>query len=365
MNTDELPESLRQTIERLELIVLRGGHSRQPMPTVREYIARISATVPDGTRNTYSGYWRVVEQAWGDRRLNEPTTAEIIDLVKQHQSRTAPRINATQARGAGGLIDALHCLYRYAEYNGLIDPSDNSARKVARPPQSRRSKLPLSIEQLHELADVAETTGNDRELDGLIVRLHMETACHRRSPLHLHIHDIIRDDCTLRLREESGDLRWQPISPRLLQHLLEHIDARGGSRTTTQVLRDHTGQPVTDRRYDNLHSRFRKHLPWAAEQHVTVTRIRYTTLNYVERQFGKAVSRAYGGPHRHTGRNTLSPTTAPASTTSPERCNPSPEKNTPSHTAHFLDSPPDSSGRAVTSGRWMAVEGNPRELATS
>ncbi|MGY2037801.1 site-specific integrase [Nocardia gipuzkoensis] len=311
MNPDGLPEPLRRTIDRLEHIVLHGKHDQRPMPTIREYISHVSASVPAGSRNTYSGYWKLVEQAWGELRLNEPTTAEIADLVKQHQRRAAPRSNATGTGGAGGLIDALRCLYRFAEYDGLIDPPQNSARKVPRPPQSRRSKLPLSVERLHELADIAETTGNDRELDGLIVRLHMETACHRRSPLHLHISDIIQEDCTLRLRDESGDLRWQPISPTLLQHLLEHIHTRGGSHTTTQVLRDHTGQPITYRRYDNLHSRFRKHLPWAVEEQVTVTRIRYTTLNYVERQFGKAVSRAYGGLHHRKGRNTLFPYNRP------------------------------------------------------
>ncbi|WP_157114897.1 site-specific integrase [Nocardia niwae] len=311
MKPDKLPEHLRRTIERLEHIVVHAEQEQRPMPTVGEYISRVSESVPAGSRNTYSGYWKLVEQAWGDRRLNEPTIADITELVKKHQNRAASRFNATGSGGAGGLVDALRCLYRFAEYDGLIDPSHNTARQVPRPPQSRRSKLPLSIERLHELADVAETTGNDRELYGLIVRLHMETACHRRSPLHLHIGDIIQEDCTLRLRDESGDLRWQPISPTLLQHLLEHIDTRGGPRTTTQVLRDHTGQPITYRRYDNLHNRFRKHLPWAVEERVTVTRIRYTTLNYVERQFGKAISRAYGGHQRRKGRNTLFPYNRP------------------------------------------------------
>nr|WP_040866960.1 hypothetical protein [Nocardia exalbida] len=66
MNPDELPEPLRRTIDRLEHIVLHGKHDRRPTPTIREYIAHVSASVPAGSRNTYSGYWKLVEQAWGE-----------------------------------------------------------------------------------------------------------------------------------------------------------------------------------------------------------------------------------------------------------------------------------------------------------
>ncbi|MFC9994096.1 hypothetical protein [Nocardia sp. NPDC127526] len=53
--------------------------------------------------------------------------------------------------------------------------------------------------------------------------------------------------------------------------------------------------PVGRRRYDYLTERIREHLLWAAVMQVSAHWLRYTTLTFVEREFGYAVARAYAG----------------------------------------------------------------------
>lgn len=77
---------------------------------------------------------------------------------------------------------------------------------------------------------------------------------------------------------------------------------RGGSsaKAKHRVLRTRSGNPITGRRYDNLHGRFRRYLPWADAKGVTVHWLRHTTLTFVEREFGEAVARRYAA-HRDSG----------------------------------------------------------------
>jgi integrase/recombinase XerC len=94
-------------------------------------------------------------------------------------------------------------------------------------------------------------------------------------------------------------VRWQPISPTLARHLDEH-STRRTDRSHTQLLRYRSGRPITARRYDHLWSRLGTHLPWVEAQQVSTHWLRHTTLTWVERHFGYAITRAYAG---HTGKN--------------------------------------------------------------
>ena len=102
--------------------------------------------------------------------------------VKTH---VVARRSARGGRSAAEhLVAALRCLYRQAEDDGLITEADNPARKVAKPrrlPSARRAEPDT---RLAEINQVAATTGNDPELD------------------------------TILLREKGETVRWQPISPR-------------------------------------------------------------------------------------------------------------------------------------------------------
>ena len=148
--------------------------------------------------------------------------------------------------------------------------------------------------RLAEINQVAATTGDDPELDTLILRLHTETACRRGGALALRPADLDREQCLVLLREKGETVRWQPVSPTLMAALVRHAEERHAP-PDGRLLRYADGRPVTYRRYDGLWVRIGRHLPWARTQQVSTHWLRHTTLTWVERNFGFAVAHAYAG----------------------------------------------------------------------
>jgi hypothetical protein len=68
-------------------------------------------------------------------------------------------------------------------------------------------------------APIASSTGDDPELDELIVMLHIQTASDRQAAIDLALHDLDRDNCLVRLRTRGGGFHWHPVSPRLMTAL--------------------------------------------------------------------------------------------------------------------------------------------------
>jgi len=82
-------------------------------------------------------------------------------------------------------VAALRCLYRRAVDDGLIGEADNPARKVAKPRRLPTTRRALPDNRLAQINQIAAATGDDPELDTLILRLHTETACRRGGALAL------------------------------------------------------------------------------------------------------------------------------------------------------------------------------------
>jgi hypothetical protein len=280
------PEASRQAVVEAALVLLeRMGLSpadlaalpqgRKPVPTFAEYVPVVSAAVSAGTRRAYSSYWNRVIERWGNRRLDEPTPSEIRQLMAYVKTHVVARRNARGGRSAEEhLVAALRCLYQRAVDDGLIAE--------------------------------AETTGDDPELDTLLVRLHTETACRRGGALALRPRGLDPEQCLVLLREKGETVRWQPVSPTLMSRLVEHgreRHAQAGGR----LLRYAGGRPISPRRYDHLWVRIGRHLPWVATQGISTHWIRDTILTWVERNFGYAVARAYAG---HTDGGTEAGATA-------------------------------------------------------
>jgi integrase/recombinase XerC len=281
--------------------LLAGPVRREAVPTFSDYIDRVSAVVSEGTRRVYDSYWRRLRQQWGGRRLDEPTPLEIKQLCEQVKADVVVRRNTRGGRTAAEhMISALRCLYKHAVDDGYIAEADNPAIRVAKPRRLATTRRALADHQLAEINEVAESTGNDPDLDTLLLRLHTETACRRGGGLALRPLDLDEQQCLIRLREKGETVRWQPVSPTLMRHLVRMRDERGTGDAADQLLRYRDGQPITHRRYDHLWNRIGKHLPWVATQGISTHWLRHTTLTWVERHFGYAVARAYAG---HTGRN--------------------------------------------------------------
>lgn len=167
------------------------------------------------------------------------------------------RVNLASLDGTsavGHFISATRCIYRYAVDTGWIRPVDNPARQLTMPTRQPSPRYAIPANQLSEIWTVAATTGNDADLDALILRLHIETACRRGGALALRPHDLDPDQCLIYLREKDGTDRWQPVSPTLMRHLLEHAAERHSPRSG-QLLRYRNGRPITSRRFDHIWQR--------------------------------------------------------------------------------------------------------------
>jgi integrase/recombinase XerC len=310
-NAPTSPASPQQAAVDAALVVLKSmgltledltasSRNRAPVPTFAEYVPVVSAAVTAGTLKAYGSYWNRVVEQWGSRRLDEPTPSEIRQLIAYVKAHAVPRRNARGGRGAAeNLIAALRCLYRHAQDDGLIDERDNPARKVDKPRRLPSTRRAVNDARLAEINKVAATTGDDPELDTLILRLHTETACRRGGALALRPQDLDREQCLIMLREKGETVRWQPVSPTLMAALFRHAEERHAP-PDGRLLRYKDGRPITYRRYDHLWIRIGRHLPWVRTQQISTHWLRHTTLTWVERNFGFAIAHAYAG-HTDSG----------------------------------------------------------------
>lgn len=276
--------------------LLAEAPQANPPPTFAEYIPKVAIAVRAGTRRAYGPYWNRIVDAWGGRRLDEPTAIDVKYLAEQVRIHAVVRRNSRGGRSAAEhLISALRCVYNHAMADGFVREADNPAIKVPKPRRLPSTRRGLSHSRLRELNQVAARTGNDPALDCLLLRLHTETACRRGGALALRPKDLDEEQCLVLLQEKGDTQRWQPVSPTLMRYLHEHVEQRGAGEPGAQLLRYRDGKPITSRRYDYLWSRMRKHLSWVRTQQVSTHWLRHTTLTWVERNFGYAVARAFAG----------------------------------------------------------------------
>jgi integrase len=187
---------------------------RAAVPTFADYVPVVSAAVTGGTRRACGSYWNRVTEQWGARRLDEPTPSDIRHLMTLFKAHAVQRRNGRGGRSSQEhLVAALRCLYRHAEDDGLIGEKDNPARKVDKPRRLPSTRRAVADVRLAETNQVAATTGDDPELDALILRLHTETACRRGGALALRPAGLDREQCLVLLREKGETVRWQPVSP--------------------------------------------------------------------------------------------------------------------------------------------------------
>jgi integrase len=274
------------------------------IPTFGQIVPTVRQRLTPGTRRTYGTHLNRLEREWTDRRLDEVTKPDLDEMTEL--VRATSRVNRASRGGttaAQHFVSAARCVYRHAEEKGWIRPADNPARQLVMPTRSTSRRFAIPSRQLAEIIDVAATTGNDPELDTLILRLHLETACRRSGALALRPHDLDPAQCLIYLREKEGTDRWQPVSPTLMRHLIAHAQQRK-SPQSEQLLRYRNGKPITSRRYDHLWNRIGDILPWARTQAITIHWLRHTTITWVERTFGYAVAREYAGHRSKTGGTT-------------------------------------------------------------
>ena len=238
----------------------------------------------------------------GHRGIDEPTPSEVRQLVQHVRANVVPRRNSRGGRSAAEhLIAALRCLYKHAEEDGLINPADNPARKVEKPRRLPSTRRAVADTRLAEINHTAATTGDDPELDTLLLRLHTETACRRGGALALRPQDLDPEQCLILLREKGETVRWQPVSPTLMAALLGHAGERHAP-PDGQLLRYRNGRRITYRRYDHLWQRLGRYSALgtgAADQHA-LDPAHDPDLGRAELRLRRRQS--LRGPHRHRQR---------------------------------------------------------------
>ena len=163
--------------------------------------------------------------------------------------------------------------------------------KPRRLPSTRRA---VPDTRLAEINQVAATTGDDPELDTLLLRLHTETACRRGGALALRPADLDPDQCLVLLREKGETVRWQPVSPTLMSRL-SSTPRNATPRRTGNCCATPTGGRSPAAAMTTCGPASAGTCPGSRTQQISTHWIRHTTLTWVERNFGYAVAHAYAG----------------------------------------------------------------------
>ncbi|MGY1943903.1 tyrosine-type recombinase/integrase [Nocardia asiatica] len=303
MNSADL-EAARLLLQRLDVRPedLLTAPTHVTIPTFGEYVPQVVDAAPAGARRTYLPYWHKLSSRWPDRSIADPTGLELQQLVEHTRRHAIVRRNSREGRSAAEhMVGAIRRLYRHAVASQYIPASRNPAAALDKPRRQRSSRRALSARQLTQINHVAATTGDDPDLDTLLLRLHLETACRTGSALRLRPEDIDPDHSQIRLFGKGGTIHWQPISPTLTTRLLHH--GSRGDDPSQQLLRYRYGRPITRRRYDHLWERLGRHLPWITTHQITTHWLRHTTLTWIERHYGYAIARAFAAHAEPTGQD--------------------------------------------------------------
>ncbi|MFI5843919.1 tyrosine-type recombinase/integrase [Catenuloplanes sp. NPDC051500] len=266
---------------------------RPAVPTFSEFLPRVRSATTAGTGKVYESYWRMMEERWGGRRLDEVTVTEIASARNQVQANARVRRTTRGGTSAGEhFVAAARRLFRFAVDDGLL--SENPALKVEKPRRQPSLRMAIGDARLAEIYDAAITHCHDPSLATLLIRFHTETACRRGGALALRPMDLDEDHLLVRLFEKGGRERWQPVSRTLMDHLLLHVEEReaGAGEPLFRSLRK---RPITRKFYEVMWTAINARVPWAARNNVSMHWIRHTTLTWVERRFGRSVASAYAG----------------------------------------------------------------------
>ncbi|WP_146060500.1 site-specific integrase [Amycolatopsis sp. CA-128772] len=297
-----------------DLILDASAAGTAPVPTFREYVPIVAAATSAASAATWSVYWRVLAEKWGDTPIDTPSASELLMLANEVQAQALRRRGSRDGQSAKAcFVDATRHLYLLAQADQYISASRNPAAQLRKPRRAKSVRRALTSRQLIDINMTAASTGTDPALDTLLLRLHTETACRRGGALALRPCDVNDELCTIRLREKGGTTREQPVSPTLTAGLLAHAHARPGAGPRAGLLRHRDGSPISASRYASLWSRLHHHLPWIGSMGITAHWIRYTTLTWVERNYGYAIAASFAG-HATLGYQTSTTMTYVAAT---------------------------------------------------
>lgn len=239
--------------------------------------------------------------------------------LKRAQRSLAPK--PTHGQGAQEMcVTAMPKVFEMAIEDELL--TRNPAANLEKGDRSEPRRGALENSQLIELFEVVVGGGDDPVLDFNITWTGLETGLRRGGILALTVGGLLFNRQAIEVIEKRNKSRIQPCLTELLEALLDMAVTRGGNRCTPghrdfdpnapvfyykNSSSEHP-HPLSDRRFDTLHARIQRSLPWANEAHYSGHALRHTVGTIIERIAGAQVaSKMLGhGPKRPTDHYTKS-----------------------------------------------------------
>lgn len=266
----------------------------------------------------------VVVPGLGDRKLDAVRQTEVGQLAKWVLLNTA----ATDAgvdrrrhaagkppRGRDGhgaqrhFIEAVRSLYTLAAGDNVVSPGVSPAAGIAKLKKGVSEPKTMSDSQLDDVWHTTATTGDDPDLDALMVRLHFHTGARQEGALNLRLRHLDFDRQTVTLDQKNDKTTELPVCVELLEDLLAFAVARGSSQPDDHVLRlkgvTHRtvrgvrqpvhNAPVSRKRYNTLSDRVRGQHAWAEQAQWQPYWLRHHAGSEIEQIGGLAVKRRFLG----------------------------------------------------------------------
>lgn len=248
----------------------------------------------------------IVKAGHGQQQLGDVTQSDVQILMKwiganaranaaeQDRVRLLPGRLVTRQTGKSAqenFVGAVGCLYVAAANDGLVPIGYSPAKAIKKSARHRKIwRRPLADTELRDVWITCSTTGNDPELDALIVRVQLETSSRQEGCINLVLGHLDDDRQSLWLDQKGDKLTEIPVTATLLRDLRAFAVSCGATGPGDHVLRQksrhrNTGEqypPLTSRRCDNIHERMREQQGWANRGTFTPHWLRHHTAATIE-----------------------------------------------------------------------------------
>ncbi|HEY3383066.1 MAG TPA: site-specific integrase [Vicinamibacterales bacterium] len=296
--------------------------------TVAQLVVKAKASMTTNTFRTYAGYmtflaagdpsltdvdghqWAGIGTMWADEVLPSHLEQALLFVdqraarraeVRAEQREAAERtVRRTDGKGARyNAIGAWRRLFEEGIRDRHLAEGHNPAAKLKKPKRSKGGRR-MALEDKHfvQMRELLSSTGDDPELDEMIVRFLVVTGARQEGLLKLRLEDIDESECTVRLREKFDTDIDQPVPDWFISMLLAFAHRRGvvarGDRVFCKRLGAGQFRPITRRRFNYVFcDRLQASYDWADDMQVTAHTLRHHATTKVERLAGSAVATAF------------------------------------------------------------------------
>ena len=208
------------------------------------------------------------------------------------------------------MISATRQLYRYARDDGYVPADFSPAAGIPKPGRGGSRRRRMTDSELDELFFVCTSTGNDPELDTMLLRFHLATGARQEGAIRLKLRHLRDQDATIvipdknSLAKRGNDHREDervPVPPSLIAELRRFAQSRGSEQPNEPVFCYRTAHPrthepnppLTSRRYDTLHKRVKRYCAWAAKGEWGSHWLRHHAAGEMEDLGGRAVKQRF------------------------------------------------------------------------